>query len=139
MTVVRDYREPTNTEDAQETRFIDKLLEGWAKWAISSGINQRPTPAGDLWQIQVIIDPETHILELSDDAFTLVDQKIAGMQKQYPRLGQIIHVEYRSSGTSENKALRIGLNRFGYRQRLHVAQWFLFDKLCAYIKWKDYV
>lgn len=126
MAITRDYLEPTDTQDSNETKFVDQLLEGWAKWARNSGIDQRPTCAGQLWQIQAIIEATTHVMQLTDDAFTLVDQKIAHLPR---RLHAVVFVEYMGPGTSEHKARRMGLNRIAYRQRLHAAQWTLFAAL----------
>lgn len=126
MPITRDYLEPTETQDASETKFIDQLLEGWAKWARNSGIDQRPTCAGDLWQIQAIIEAGTYVMQITDDGFTLVDQRIAMLPH---RLRGIVFIEYMGAGTSEHKAGRLGLNRLAYRQRLHAAQWALFASL----------
>lgn len=135
MAIAHDWLEPTDTKDVSETQFVDQLLEGWAKWARNTGVDQRPTQAGDLWQIQTIIEATTHILELSDDAFTLVDQKIAHLPR---RLHGIVFVEYMGHGSTEQKAVHIGLNRLGYRQRLHAAQWALFAALTPHIHWKEH-
>lgn len=126
MAIQRDYLEPTETQHACETKFIDQLLEGWAKWARNSGIDLRPTCAGDLWQIQAMIEASTYVMTLTHDAFTLVDGRIAHLPR---RLYLIIFVEYMRQGTSEQKAKSMGLNRMAYRQRLHAAQWTLFASL----------
>lgn len=137
MAIAKDYLEPTDTQDASETKFIDQLLEGWAKWARNTGIDQRPTSAGDLWQIQAIIEARTHVLQITDDGFTLVDQRIAMLPG---RLRGVVFIEYMDSGTSEHKARRLGLNRLSYRQRLHAAQWTLFASLLPEIdNWRQRV
>jgi hypothetical protein len=135
MAIARDYLAPTDTQDASETKFIDRLLEGWAKWARNTGIDQRPTCAGDLWQIQAIIEVGTYVMQITDDGFTLVDQRIANLPG---RLRGIVFVEYMAAGTSEHKAHRLGLNRLGYRQRLHAAQWTLYANLLPEIdNWRQ--
>lgn len=125
MAIAQDWLEPTETQDASETQFIDRLLEGWARWVSTNGVNLQPTPVGFLWRIPNLIIIG-HELVLSDDGFTLIDQRIAILPG---RLRGIVFIEYRSQGTSEQKAKRIGLNRLGYRQRLHAAQWTLFASL----------
>lgn len=135
MAIERDYPKPTETQDVTETQFIDQLLEGWAKWAHNTGVDQRPTAAGDLWQIQAIIEVGTHVLKLTDDAFVLVDQRIALLPN---RLRNIVFVEYMYTGSNDQKARGLGLNRLGYRQRLYAAQWTLFSSLLPDIdRWKE--
>jgi hypothetical protein len=126
MPITRDYLEPTDTQDASETKFIDQVLEGWADWARQVGIDQRPTPAGELWQIQAIIEMKDYVFQLTDAGFVLVDQRIAVLPR---RLRATIFIEYTTAGTSDHKARRMGLNRAAYRQRLHAAQWALFASL----------
>lgn len=135
MAITKDYLEPTDTQDASETKFVDQLLEGWAKWAKNTGIDLRPTCAGDLWQIQAMIDAGTYVMRLTEDAFTLVDRRIA---KLPGRLRGIVFIEYMASGNSEEKSRRLGLNRLAYRQRLHAAQWTLFASLLPEIdSWRQ--
>lgn len=124
--IVRDYFEPTETQHASETKFIDQVLEGWAKWAKNTGVDQRPTAAGDLWQIQAIIGAGEWVIELCDDNFVLIDQKIALLPY---RLNQIVRVEYMDGGPSRVKAKRMGIAYLAYRQRLHAAQWALYTLL----------
>ncbi|HEY3678983.1 MAG TPA: hypothetical protein VGL45_09705 [Bradyrhizobium sp.] len=130
MAITRDYLEPTETQDASETKFIDQLLEGWAKWARNSGVDQRPTAAGDLWQIETMFEIGTYVLELVDDNFVLVDQKIALLPR---RLNQVVFIEYMGAGPSKAKAQQIGLAYLAYRQRLHAAQWSLHTLLSEFI------
>jgi hypothetical protein len=131
MVIPRDYLEPTNTEDASETRFIDQLLEGWAKWAHNTGVDQRPTAAGDLWQIQAIIGSGEWVIELYDDNFVLIDQKIALLPR---RLNQIVFIEYMAEEPGRAKAAKMGLAYLAYRQRLHAAQWALHALLADFIE-----
>jgi hypothetical protein len=131
MAITRDYLQPTDTQDAGETKFIDQLLEGWAKWARNTGIDQRPTAAGELWQIEMIIGSGEWVIELYDDNFVLVDQKIALLPQ---RLNQIVFVEYMEGGPSRSKALEMGLAYLAYRQRLHAAQWSLHMLLTDFIE-----
>jgi len=131
MAIARDYLEPTDTQDAGETKFIDQLLEGWAKWARNTGIDQRPTAAGELWQIEMIIGSGEWVIELYDDNFVLIDQKIALLPR---RLNQIVFIEYMEGGPSRAKAREIGLAYLAYRQRLHAAQWSLHTLLTEFIE-----
>jgi hypothetical protein len=130
MAIAHDWLEPTDTQDHCETKFVDQLLEGWAKWARDTGIDQRPTPAGDLWQIQSIIEIGTYVLELNDASFVLIDQTIAALPA---RLKQIVFIEYMDQRPSRAKAKSIGLMHLAYRQRLHAAQWVLHAGLISYI------
>jgi hypothetical protein len=131
MPITRDYLEPTDTEHASETKLMDQFLEGWAKWARATGIDQRPTPAGDLWQIQTMIEAATYVLELNDANFILIDQHIARLPQ---RLHAVVFVEYLGPGaTGKQKAERMGLQHFAYRQRLHAAQWALYASLLGFI------
>jgi hypothetical protein len=131
MAIEHDYLRPTETQDATETQFIDQLLEGWAKWAHNTGVDQRPTAAGDLWQIQAIIGSGEWVIELYDDNFVLVDQKIALLPH---RLNQIVFVEYTEDGPARSKAQKMGLAYLAYRQRLHAAQWALHTLLAQFIE-----
>jgi hypothetical protein len=132
MAIAHDWLEPTETKDANETKFVDQLLEGWAKWARNTGIDQRPTAAGDLWQIQSIVEVGTYVLELTDANFVLVDQKIAHLPR---RLHAVVFVEYMGPEPSaKEKAARMGLAYLAYRQRLHAAQWALYASLMYYIE-----
>ncbi len=125
-TTFRDYLEPTETQDNFETKFVDRVLEGWARWSHSDGIDLRPVAMGDLWPVQVIIEAREHVLELCDDEWLDVDSAVATLPK---RLKSVVFVEYRYEGSSGEKARLVGLTRLAYRQRLHAAQWALFTKL----------
>lgn len=126
MAIAHDWLEPTETKDASETQFIDRVLEGWAAWARNTGIDLRPTSAGDLWQISTMIEARDYVLVMTDDAFVIVDQQVARLPR---KLGLTVTLEYQDGRTSEQKARALGLNRLGYRQRLHAAQWILFTAL----------
>lgn len=126
MAIQHDYLEPTDTDAATETQFIDRVLEGWAAWSRNTGIDLRPTCAGDLWQIQAMIEARDYVLVMTDDAFVTVDQQVAKLPR---RLKFAIMVEYRDGRPSDAKARVLGLNRLAYRQRLHAAQWSLFTAL----------
>jgi hypothetical protein len=132
MAITHDWLTPTETKDATETQFIDRLLEGWAKWSRNTGIDQRPTAAGDLWQIQAIIELGDYVLELTDENFVIVDQKVAVLPR---RLHAIVFVEYLGPGpSSKQRAERIGLTYLAYRQRLHAAHWTLYASLSPHIE-----
>jgi hypothetical protein len=132
MAITHDYREPTDTKDATETQFIDRVLEGWAKWARNSGINQRPVAFGQMFKSPTIIEVGDYVLELSDENFCLVDGKIAHLPR---RLHAIVFVEYMGPGpSSKEKAGRMGLAYLAYRQRLHAAQWALYASLLPYVE-----
>jgi hypothetical protein len=126
MAIAHDWLEPTETKDASETQFIDRVLEGWAAWARNTGIDLRPTSAGDLWQISTMIEARDYVLVMTDDAFVIVDQQVARLPR---RLRLVVTVEYQDSRSSDQKAKGVGLNRLAYRQRLHAAQWSLFTAL----------
>lgn len=108
--------------DNAETKYVDRLLEGWAKWSQSSGIDQRPTSFGKLWHIHSV-EEMGHELVISDDQFLVIDQCVASL---HHRLRGVVYVEYLGYGTGEDKARRFGLKYTAYRQRLHAAQWTLF-------------
>lgn len=122
MPIARDYLEPTETQDANETKFVDCVLDGWGHWVRAASIDLRPTPAGVLWQVQAIIEAKDYALVLSDTAFLYVDRCVAVLPG---RLKAIVFVEYVSSLEGPAKLLRTGLKRLAYRQRLHAAQWAL--------------
>lgn len=126
MAIAHDWLEPTDTADASETKFVDRVLEGWAAWARNDGIDLRPTSFGELWQIQAILEAKDYVLVMTDDAFVTVDQAITHLPR---RLRFTVMVEYRDSRSSDQKAKALGLNRLAYRQRLHAAQWMLFRDL----------
>lgn len=131
MAVMHDYLEPTDTKDATETQFIDRVLEGWAKWARNSGINQRPVAFGQMFKSPTIIEIGDYVLELTDENFLLVDQKVAILPR---RLHAIVFVEYTGPGpSSKERAARMGLAYLAYRQRLHAAQWALYASLMPYV------
>jgi hypothetical protein len=111
--------------DIPEIRFTDRLLEGWAKWAYISGIDQRIRQVGILWGIPSE-RTRSHVLELRDDDFVYLDQRIALLPE---RLRWIVEVEYMTGGPSRSKAQKIGLAYLAYRQRLHAAQWVTFAYL----------
>ena len=135
MAIAHDYLEPTETQHACETKFIDQVLEGWADWARQVGIDQRPKPAGELWQIQAIIEAKDYVFQLTDAGFVLVDRMIARLPR---RLKEAVFAEYVSHGSSDQKARRIGLSRLAFRQRLHAAQWALFASLMPEIdNWRQ--
>lgn len=126
--IVRDYLEPTETQDHTETQLIDHVLEGWGKWAQRGNVHLQPTAAGYIWRIPDLLT-RNHELVLSDDKFEVVDRQVALLPQ---RLATVIFIEYCRSdeeATSERKAARAGLKRIGYRQRLHAAQWTLFSSL----------
>lgn len=132
MAITHDWLEPTDTKDASETQFIDQLLEGWAKWARNTGVDQRATTFGDLWPTPTIIEVGTYVLELSDENFCLVDGRIAHLPR---RLHSIVFIEYMGPGPSaKQRADRMGLAYLAYRQRLHAAQWALFASLMPHIE-----
>ena len=116
--------------EPSEPKFIDQLLLGWAAWARATGIDLRATQAGDLWQIASIIESRDYVIQLSDDAFILIDQTIARLPE---RLRTIVHMEYCSSRSSSAKARSLGLNRLAYRQRLNSCQWALYAVLMPHI------
>lgn len=130
MVSLRIQPEP-ELEHANEVGFVDQVLKGWASWARNDGIDLRPTSAGDLWQIQAIIEARDYVLMMKDDDFVLVDQRIAQLPN---RLKVIVFIEYAShEAPREIKAREIGLTKGGYRQRLHAAQWTLFSLLMPVI------
>jgi hypothetical protein len=132
MAITRDYLEPTDTKDATETQFIDQLLEGWAKWARNTGVDQRATTFADLWPTPTIIELGTYVLELTDENFCLIDHKVAHLPR---RLHAIVYVEYMGSEpTAKQRAARMGLAYLAYRQRLHAAQWALYAALSEYLE-----
>jgi hypothetical protein len=126
MSIARDYLLPTDTQDASETQLVDRLLVGWGAWARNDGIDLRPVAFGDLWQIQAIIEAREYVLQLTDDAFTYVDQHVAVLPR---RLRVTVFCEYLEDGPPGEKPRRLGLSRIAYRQRLHAAQWALFTSL----------
>ncbi len=112
--------------EVSEPGFIDQVLIGWAAWARNDGIDLRPTCAGDLWQIQAIIEARDYVLVLTDDSFLLVDQRVAILPG---RLRAIIFVEYMDDGSKALKLRSTGLSRTAYRERLQAAQWSLYSAL----------
>jgi hypothetical protein len=127
----RDRRYTDRRELHDEPALIDRLLEGWASWAHSDGIDLRPKCAGDLWQIQTIIDGTTYVVRLPDDQFVSIDREIARLPI---RLKMIVFLEYREQGTVNAKARRLGLGRLAYRMRLNGAQWALYTALRPILK-----
>lgn len=132
MAIHRDYLEPTDTQDATETQFIDQLLEGWAKWARNTGVDQRATIFGDLWPTPTIVEVSTYVLELTEENFCLIDHKIAHLPR---RLHAIVFIEYMAmEPTAKQRAAKMGLAYLAYRQRLHAAQWALYAALADHIE-----
>lgn len=132
MAIPKDYLQPTETQDATETQFVDQVLEGWAKWARNTGVDQRATTFNDLWPTPTIIEISTYVLELTDENFCLIDSKIAHLPR---RLHAIVFIEYMGpEPTAKQRAARIGLAYLAYRQRLHAAQWTLFASLLPYME-----
>lgn len=128
---IKYYPEPAEPKDASETKFIDRVLEGWAKWARNSGINQQPVAFGQMFKSPAIIEVGDYVLELTDDNFCLVDNKIAHLPR---RLHAIVFVEYMGPGpSSKERAARMGLAYLAYRQRLHAAQWTLYANLLPHV------
>lgn len=125
MAIAHDWLEPTETKDAHETQFIDRVLEGWGRWIRTDGIDLRPTPVGFVWRIPSILFVG-HELVITDDAFVLVDQGIARLPD---RLRQIVFIEYTMEDDGRAKWDWLRLKRLAYRQRLHAAQWALFSVL----------
>lgn len=128
MAIVRDYLTPTETQDHAETRIIDLVLEGWGKWAQRGDVHLQPIAVGFIWRIPDLLTAH-HELVLSNNKFQVVDREVAHLPE---KLRGVVFIEYLRSdeeATSERKAKRAGLNRLGYRQRLHSAQWTLFTSL----------
>lgn len=115
---------------SSEINLIDVLCVGWGAWARNDGIDLRPTPAGDLWKIQAVIDARDYVLKLSDDEFLIVDKRIALLPR---RLRNVVFVEYTSNAANEEKPRLLGLRRPLYRERLRAAQWCLFTDLKGFI------
>lgn len=134
MAIAHDWLEPTDTESATETQYIDRLLEDWGKWQRNNGVRLSATAAGQVLGINSS-NGRCWDLTITDDQFTLVDRGIAHLPK---RLKVIVFLEYVMSGTQSDKWGRSGLNRLAYRQRLHAAQWSLFTSLADVIdKWRQ--
>jgi hypothetical protein len=125
MVIAHDYLEPTETQHNSETKFVDRLLEGWAMWVRRDGIDLRPTPIGFVWRIPGVLLLGQEIV-ITDDGFVLVDQGIAHLPG---RLRSVVRIEYVESDLEVEKWRQLGLNRLAYRQRLHAAQWTLFSFL----------
>lgn len=127
--------------DPVETKYVDILLEGWAKWARGERGPVPPTPAGIVLRIPFEREPR-YELRISDDEFTLVDARVAQIAD---RLRQIVELEYRGFFrgrrhllSQEEKWHRLGLKRIAYRQRLHAAQWTLYSNLLPDVdKWRQ--
>lgn len=136
MAIAHDWLEPTETTtDTQEMKFVDRVLEGWGQWSRSTGIDQRPVSHGQMWRIQCIIEEATHVLQLLDDDFILVDQTVA----QLPwRLKHIVFEEYVGRGSWEEKRRRTGFKKFEYRNQLLAAQWSFYSLIQQQIdRWKS--
>ena len=134
MPITRDYLEPTTTDDHAETKFVDRVLYGWARWSHRGAVNLKPTSAGQLWRI---VTPmlATYEIRMSDDDFVIVDRQVAHLPN---RLKIVVHVEYFRAGTAEEKSRSMGLSRIGFRQRLHAAQWALFTNLAPFVdSWRQ--
>lgn len=130
-----DYLERLE-ETGEETKYVDLVLEGHAKWVSSWRGPSQPIPAGDIMGV-ISVREGKYELRLSDDEFTLVDSKIAILAS---RLKQIVELEYRGMWenrrwllSQEEKWRKVGLKRTAYNQRLGGAQWALHQLLLPYI------
>lgn len=130
--IVRDYIVPTDTQDNRETALIDRVLEGWGKWSQRGTVNLEPIAIGFIWRIPDMLTAH-HELVLSDWKFHIVDRYVAVLPSKLKTVVFIEYVRSDDEATSELKAARAGLNRLGYRQRLHSAQWTLFTCLRVYL------
>jgi hypothetical protein len=113
-----------------EVKLINQLLLSWGAWARHDGIKLKATTAGELWQIQSLIEGKDYLIQLSDDAFLLIDAAIAKLPQ---RLKGIIDLEYRSNLPTYAKLRKLGLNRLACRQRLNAAQWALYAQLYPFL------
>lgn len=105
--------------DVRDLAFIDKVLVGWGVWARNDGIDLRPTAAGDLWQIQAIIEGRAFSFVLTDDAFLLVDQRVAIVERRYH---DILMLEYFKRLSPAERLRQCALERTAYSVRLKAAQ-----------------
>lgn len=132
--IVHDWLEPTDTDDATETQYIDHLLDDWGHWQRNNGVRLSATAAGQVLGINTS-NGRVWDLTITDDQFTQLDRSIARLPS---RLKAIVFLEYIAMGPQPEKWGRSGLNRLAYRQRLHAAQWALFTSLVDVIdKWRQ--
>jgi hypothetical protein len=140
MAIRHDYLERLK-DHGDETKYVDLVLEGWAKWVNSWRGPSQPVPAGNVMGVVSVIEGK-YELRLSDDEFTLTDSKIAVLAS---RLRQIVELEYRGLWNNrryllsqEEKWRRLGLKRTEYSQRLGGAQWALHQLLLPHIEiWRE--
>jgi hypothetical protein len=127
--IVRDYLEPTDTQDACETQLVDRLLEHWGRWQRANGVRLQPTCAGQVLGINSA-SQRAWDLSITDDQFTFLDRCI----RQLPgRLFGIVFLEYIETCSQGDKWRKSGLLRTAYRQRLHAAQWALVTLLGPFL------
>jgi hypothetical protein len=140
MAIRRDHLERME-EHGIETKYVDLILVGHARWANSWRGPAQPIPAGNLMGVVSVLEGRYEV-RLSDDEFTLVDSKIAILAD---RLKEIIDLEYRGLWkgrrwllSQEEKWNKSGLKRTGYVQRLGGAQWALHHLLLPNIlAWRE--
>lgn len=121
--------------DCVEVDYMDRAVEAWVWWSYGVG-PQQPVSFAKLMRITKT-ESMGHLLDLTDDQLLKIDRTIAQMPG---RAKELIEVEYRQGGTSEQKGQRFGLNRNSYRIRVKTMLSFLYGELMPDIEdWRNSV
>lgn len=122
--------------DSDDTRYMDRAIEAWCWWQHGVG-PQEPVSMGKLLRISDGDSESVHLLELTDDQFTLVDKAIARLDAYGRRL---IEIEYNWGGSKRQKATHLGLTRDEYNARVaSMLAGIYFDLMPAIETWRESV
>lgn len=126
-----------HAEERDKIKAANARLEAWARWQRSSGINIDYPKASAFVRVMTPAPIEEqagarHVAPMPTDEDAMeVDRVLAGWRLARRRYWKIIHVEYRTGGSSEQKARRCGMCRADYRARLARVQLLLAETLDA--------
>ena len=117
----------------------DERLRGWARWQRNAGIRIDYPPESSFVKVMKPPDEEEqagarHVSVMPTDVDALEVETILTRWRMHARLWRywrIIDIEYRTGGSSDQKAKRLarGLDRREYRHRVEHVQIILADEL----------
>lgn len=121
------------TEDLckEEVDYMDRVLVAWSHWAWNRASELGFPQSGVLWGLKEPAHSKAD-LNLDDDQFVLVDQRIARLPYRTGR--KVIFVEYFIGEPLEVKAKRFNLSRRSYCRRLDVLRYDLYQSCMPQIE-----
>lgn len=118
-------------QKTDEIEYMDRVLVTWSYWAFTVSSALGYPEAGNIWGLKRPGSRPTE-LNLDDDKLLSVDQSIAKLPWRTGR--KVIFVEYFVGDPQEVKAKRFNLSRSGYRRKLDVLRYDLYQSLMPAIE-----